>query len=51
MDSKKMREYKYIKNTLPNNNASSSGENLGIGKQVVNLLPELSEENIRNGKG
>lgn len=52
MDSKKMREYKYIRNTLPDNVSRESNiEGLGIGKKVENLLPELSEENIGDGKG
>lgn len=52
MDSKKMREYKYIRNTLPDNVSRESNiEGLGIGKKVENLLPELNEENIGNGKG
>lgn len=51
MDSKKMREYKYIRNTLPDNvSREGSIEGLGIGKKVENLLPELSEENIGEEK-
>jgi hypothetical protein len=51
MDSKKMREYKYIRNTLPDNVSRESNiEGLGIGKKVKNLLPELNEENIGDGK-
>lgn len=46
-----MREYKYIRNTLPGNvSREGSIEGLGIGKKVENLLPELSEENIGEEK-
>ena len=51
MNQQRIRDYKYIRNTLPSNvSRESEIEGLGIGKKVENLLPELNEENIGNGK-
>lgn len=49
MDSKKMREYKYIRNTLPTQSSPSLTSELTVGSGVTNLLPEVNEVNVLNG--
>ena len=50
MDQQKIRDYKYIRNTLPKPSSPSLTSELTVGSGVTNLLPEVSEINVLNGK-